>query len=147
PPVVALMVPFEVQVDLETGQTCGSPVGLPPSCFPSVSPDLTFAFNAFRTNPTVLFQQPGVQMALLIGVPFAAVDAVAVTNGIVLTEDLQDVPFGPNDTAILHTVEGNYFKVGLALCYWPETDVPPGCVPVAYPTGTYGVRFQYQQLR
>ncbi len=149
PPVVALMVPFDVEIDLETGQTCGSLVGLPSPapCPSSVFPDLHFAFNATRPNPTVLFQRDG-EIAMLIGVPFAAVDSVAVTNGVVLSEDLQDVPFGPNDTAILHTIEGNYFKVGLALCYWPASDGVPGCAPVTSSTpGTYGVRFQYQQLR
>jgi hypothetical protein len=150
PPIVALMVPFDSQVDLETGQTCSGP-GLPrpglPPCSSTAIPDMTFEFNATRPMPTVLFQQSGARIALLIGVPFAAVDAVAVTNGLVFTEDLQDVPFGPNDTAILHTVEGNDFKVGLALCFWPSTDGFQGCAPVAYPTGTYGVRFQYQQLR
>ena len=150
PPVVALMVSFYDEVDLETGQTCGSPVGLPPAppCSGSISPDLHFAFNALAPNPTALFQQSGARISMLIGVPFAAVDAVAITNGLVFTEELQDTPFGPNDTAILHTIEGNYFKVGLALCYWPASDGYPGCAPVASPTpGTYGVRFQYQQLR
>ena len=58
------------------------------------------------------------QIALLSNVPFAAVDGVALTNGLAFTDELQDVPFGPNDTAIIHTADGNYFKVGLALCYW-----------------------------
>jgi hypothetical protein len=150
PPVIALMVPFEVEVDLETGQVCGSPVGLPgpAPCPSSVSPDLTFAFNATQPNPTVLFQRAGAQIAMLLGVPFAAVDAVAITNGVVFSDELQDVPFSSNDTAILHTIEGNYFKVGLALCYWPASDGFSGCAPVTSATpGTYGVRFQYQQLR
>jgi hypothetical protein len=151
PPVIALMVPFEVDVDLETGQAC-SGIGLPspglPPCSSSAPADLTFAFNATRPNPTVLFQRSGGQIAMLLGVPFAAVDAVAITNGVVFSDELQDVPFSPNDTAILQTIEGNYFKVGLALCYWPASDGYSGCAPVASATpGTYGVRFQYQQLR
>jgi hypothetical protein len=140
PPVLALMVPFDAPIDLETGTLCADN-GLPGICPTS---DLVFAFDVTQpSNPTVLVQQFRAQIAFLPNVPFAAVDGTAVANGLVFTDEVQHVPFGPNDTAVIHTPEGNYFKVGLALCFLPEY---PGCAKVVQ-GGTYGVRFQYQQLR
>lgn len=137
---VAQMVPFELSIDLETGQTCIDLF----FCF-NPAADITFAFNATRPNPTVLFQQSPAQIAILPGVPFNAVDSSAISNGLVLSDELIDVPFGPGDTAVIRTPEGNYFKVGLALCFTNDKVSYPGCAEIDNPDH-WGVRFHYAQL-
>ncbi len=140
---VALSVPFEYDIDLESGQICIDS-GLPGDC-PITTFDMRFAFDSAASNPTVLFQSSPARLAILTGVPFAAVDATAITNGLVLTDEPSDVPFRPGDTAVVRTVEGNYFKVGLALCFTNEGALYPGCATIDN-TEHAGVRFHYQQL-
>lgn len=137
---VAQMVPFEFSIDLETGQTCFELI----FCFDPAM-DMRFAFNATLSNPTVLAQQYPAQLAILPGVPFNAVDETAISNGLVLADVSPDVPFGPGDTAVIRTVEGNYFKVGLALCFTNDKVAYPGCAEIDNTTH-WGVRFHYQQL-
>ncbi|HUD73005.1 MAG TPA: hypothetical protein VMQ62_13685 [Dongiaceae bacterium] len=140
---VVLTAPFEYDIDLETGQVCIGIV-LPGAC-PITAFDFRFAFDSQSSNPTALFQNSPARIAILTGVPFAAVDSTAIANGLVLTDALSDVPFGPGDTAVLRTVEGNYFKVGLALCFTNDGALYPGCATIDN-TEHAGVRFHYQQL-
>ncbi len=132
---VTLTVPFETPVDLETGQLCPGP-----SC--SGAPfDFTFAFNSTRANPTVVVQdqESGAQLALLIGTPYASVSSTA---GLVFTPSIINVPFGPNDTAVIKTADGHYFKIGQAVCSVNGNPTYPGCTG----TGDPGVTFRFTQI-
>jgi hypothetical protein len=120
-------------VDLETGQVSQDII----RCF-GAQWDFTFAFNSTRPNPAVVFQEGGAQLALLIGTPYAAVSSTA---GLVFTPSIQDVPFGPNDTAVIQTAAGHFFKIGQAVCSVNNNPAYLGC------TGTgFGVTFRFTQI-
>jgi hypothetical protein len=96
---------FESQgLDLETGGIVNS------DPFPAPV-DFHFAFNATRSNPIVLFQEPGAEIAFLNATPFDAVCA-SVLSSLTFTSSLIDVPFDFDDTVVIKTSAGNFFKVG-----------------------------------
>jgi hypothetical protein len=93
--------------DLETGMVFEDFFFFPPEV------DFHFAYNANRTNPTVLFQNQssGVQILFLDGTPFSEVGTSTLV-GRTFTTGLIDAPFDNDDTIVLRTSEGHTFKVG-----------------------------------
>ena len=75
--------------------------------------DFYLGYHADRLNPIVLMQnqQSQVLIAFLDGEPFELVDASDIEN-LTFAEDLVDVSFDGDDTIVLLTSEGNYYKVG-----------------------------------
>ncbi len=92
--------------NLETGEIYRVEVWefLPPAGY-----DFKFAYNSTFTPHTVVFQVAGVQIAFLDGTPF---DNVNSTAGLTFTSAYIDQPFHNNDTIVLLTADGNYFKIG-----------------------------------
>ncbi len=113
--------------------------------------DFWFAFNALRSNPAVLFQvqfcpnggfQP--EIAFLDSVPFDLV-ADADIDSLVFTTSLVDSPLDNDDTVVLRTCDGNFFKIGNAECNTGQPDVYTECLSPNTPEWT--VRFDYELLR
>ena len=106
---------FETQeLDLETGTILqlDDPAALPGE---SSDGDIHFAYNADRTPHCVVMQNQsaGAAVAFLNATAFEAVayDDVA---GLTFTSEIVDQPFGSDDTVVVRTAAGNYYKVGHA---------------------------------
>ncbi len=107
-------------------------------------------------NPVALFwNEQFVDIAMLRGVPFDAVDGAILSDSPLFAVHINDPnypvflagPFDPTDTAIVLTGDGNFYKVGYAVCeiYAPSISIDTECVPMSI-AGTWGVRFKYQQI-
>ncbi len=80
---------------------------------PTAEYDFQFVYNGDESNPIVLFQQHPREIAFLDGVPFASVGYAAIASA-TFTNGLIDEPLDHDDTVIIRTDQGQYFKVGLA---------------------------------
>ena len=144
-------VAFETCFDLESGAVAEDPFG--GGC--TAAGDISFAFGG-GTNPARLFWNGQfAKFALLKGVPFNAVDETVLSDGLVFADYVGDanypvnvdVPFSPTDTGIVLTGDGNYYKVGYAICEMDSVSIATytDCVPVTN-AGTSGMRFKYEKL-
>jgi hypothetical protein len=133
------------EVDLESGQIRDCFID-PLSCDHQPPFDLRFAFNAGRSNPTVLFQTRwcgsfSPEIAFLDGTIFSSVTVADIPN-LTFTTSLIDVPFDPDDTIVLHTCDGNYFKIGNAICNAYDPTSYPDCSDPNTPIGTVTADYQ-----
>ncbi len=120
---------YEVDyLDLDTGTVCDD-CDPPPAAF-----DFRFAYNGNTPTHVRLFQTSGRQVAFLDGRPYAEVDSTALWSADFGT-DLVDLPLDYDDTVLLVTDQGAYYKVGLAwevgggsvdFCF-EELTYYPGC--------------------
>jgi hypothetical protein len=138
PEAPELTVHYYDRIDLDTSLVC------PNDSQPCPGYDFWFAFGG-TSNPTRAFQHYPARISFLAGVPFDAVSSAAVVNGLVFTDSLVDVPFGPNDTAVFQTDSGSSFKVGYALCMTPDKANYPACAEIN--TNNLLVSFRYKQLQ
>jgi hypothetical protein len=78
--------------------------------------DLRFAYNARRQNPLVAFHEAGhgTGLVFLDGVPFDELEDVNPWS-LDFSQELVDQPFDSDDTLIVSTSEGGFFKVGNAV--------------------------------
>jgi hypothetical protein len=98
--------------DLDAGAVVARQFGAMPAVgWPGV--DLAFAYNGRRSAPIVMVTSARVLQARIPGEPFETVDALALA-GVELGCGWLDVPFGPQDTFVLRTDAGAWFKVGNA---------------------------------
>ena len=143
---------FETCFDLESGAVAED--GFGSGCIPTG--DIKFSFNSLSSNPTSLsWNEQYANLALLKGIPFSAVDETFLSDNLLFADHRNDVnypvnlndPFGPTDTVIVSTGEGNYYKVGFAVCEVSSASYSTytGCVPITN-AGTSGVRFKYEKL-
>ncbi|WP_156826629.1 hypothetical protein [Marinobacterium rhizophilum] len=144
-------VKFGTCFDLESGSIANDPFF--PGC--EAGGDMMFAFHGGRSLPTVFFwNEMEADVAFLRGVPFDAVSE-GVINALIFADHINDqnyplnldVSFGATDSAIVYTGDGNYFKIGYAICQIPGSTVSsyPDCVPTNSGS-TFGVRFKYKKL-
>jgi len=104
-PICTAMVFTTEYLDLETGEIIYW-LGPPP-------PECDFRFTTYAGE--MYFTQRGpAQVAYIPDSRFANIDWLDVLDA-TFTPDGIHIPFGYNDTMLIHTYEGNYFKVGLAL--------------------------------
>lgn len=75
--------------------------------------DFYFAYNADTDNHIRLFQQYPVWIAYLSEMHYAEMSCDALID-VSFTQDLLDVPMDSNDTIVLYTADGNYYKIGNA---------------------------------
>lgn len=144
-------VAFQTCFDLESGAVAEAPFG--GGC--TAAGDIRFAFGG-GTNPARLFwNEQFVDFALLKGVPFNAVDETVLSDSLLFADYVGDanypvnvdVPFSATDTGIVLTGDGNYYKVGFAICEMGSGSISTytDCVPVTN-TGTSGMRFKYEKI-
>lgn len=74
--------------------------------------DFYFAYNADTANHIRLFQLYPGSIASSEATLFADVDCLGES---LLTQDLIDVPFDPENSVVLKTADGNYYKIGRAV--------------------------------
>ena len=145
-------VGFDICFDLESGAVAED--GFGSGCIPAG--DIKFSFNSWSSNPTRLsWNEQYANLALFKGIPFSAVDEAFLSDNLLFAEHLNDAnypvnlnePFSPTDTAIVSTGEGNYYKVGFAVCErsLASYSTYTACVPITN-AGTSGVRFKYEKL-
>jgi hypothetical protein len=146
---------FEIDyLDLETGGTCFGENPATSLC--TVPPnDLHLGFNATQTNPTVLVQVQICEVeplrlseiAHLDGRSFDTVTSADIATS-TFTTDIVDVPFDSDDTVILLTCDGSYFKIGNAQCFVSDpTSLYPACSdPATSPLGDLSVSLDYAAL-
>ena len=145
-------VAFETCFDLESGAVAQDQFG--GGCTPTG--DIKFGFNSLSSNPASLFwNEQYANLALFRGIPFSAVDETFLSDSLLLADHINDGnypvnlnnPFGATDTAIVLTGEGNYYKVGFAVCEMSAVSISTytDCVPVTN-AGTSGIRFKYERI-
>ena len=105
--IVTETLAFESQgLDLETGNIIDSLGG-------GSGSDFHFAYNSARPVHTVLFQNYPAQISFLDETVFDSV-TYDDTSALSFTNSLIDLPLETDDTVILLTGDGNYFKIGNA---------------------------------
>ncbi|OGL54711.1 MAG: hypothetical protein A3G31_05620 [Candidatus Schekmanbacteria bacterium RIFCSPLOWO2_12_FULL_38_15] len=122
-PIVTASLPFENEgIDLETGNIEFGFLGTFPEAV-----DFHFGYHALTTPHAILLQEFPAEVALMDEVSFSSVtfDDIATLS---FTSFSIIEPFENDDTMVVLTALGNYFKVGNAM----END--------------YFVTFDYQQL-
>lgn len=134
-------------LDLETGTIFTEAFGCQNDQFLWEAYDFEINFEESWSNPTVLVQnQYGYPSWALIsfldGVPFSDVSAADIPL-LVFSPDLVEVAFDNDDTIVLFTKEGNYFKIGNPICNTSGTEWPT-CQNPATPLWT--ATFDYEQL-
>lgn len=73
--------------------------------------DFYFDFDAERNTIPAIVSETGVAVAILKGQSYERVDA-SLLDTISLSENAAEEPITPNDTLIIKTIDGNFFKVG-----------------------------------
>ncbi|MBN1553199.1 MAG: PEP-CTERM sorting domain-containing protein [Phycisphaerae bacterium] len=112
-------------LDFETGDIHEDEMMFPyPDCV-----DFHFAYNAGLPIHARVFQEYPAQIAFLDEIPFSEVSYDDIET-LTFTGGTIDIPFENDDTIIILTADGNYFKMGNA-------------VEDSY---SNGVTFDYQQL-
>lgn len=145
-------IAFETCFDLESGAVAHDDFGS--GC--TLTGDIKFSFNSTLPNPAILsWNEQYADLAMLRGIPFSAVDEAFLSDSLLFADHVNDGnypvnlsnPFGATDTAIVSTGEGNYYKVGFAVCemFSGSISTYTHCVPVTN-AGTSGVRFKYEKL-
>ena len=152
-PKTAIMQ-YEVEFfDLDAGEVCFEVFGCPGGGLP----DLYFAFNSPKPNPSVLSFFPFVHGIgqVMPDTPFDAVGPAYLDLGLEFDRVAPDVPFGPNASALVQTTEGSVFRLGHAKCLVSQSMQPtyPDCL--AIPNGDlvidgrqfdYGMVFRYEKI-
>ena len=144
-------VAFQTCFDLESGAVAEDPFD--GGC--TAAGDIRFVFGS-GTNPARLFWNGQfVDFALLKGVPFNAVDETVLSDNLLFADYVGDgnypvnvdVPFSATDTGVVLTGDGNYYKVGFAICEMDSVSIATytDCVPVTN-AGTSGMRFKYEKI-
>lgn len=105
-------VPFNGGYDLETGYVYYDYRGI--DYVPSPPVDMYFAYNGANANHLVLMQRGGAAIAFLSNTPFESVN-YATASSLLLTQEPINRPLNYNDTIVIRTMDGNVFKVGMAL--------------------------------
>jgi hypothetical protein len=153
-PSQSVILSFDTDaVDVETGTVCTvfvDGVACNDSDTTTMRPPYVFGFVRVEgePNPAVLFHNqdcgigssntPGI--AFLDGTPFGSVDS-SVLATLTLENDLIALPLDPDDTVVLRTCDGNYFKVGNARC---NDGVSDACQ--SPDTGINTVKVDYERL-
>ncbi len=112
-PLATVTLEFETQaVDLDTGLV--SEVNWILS--ETLAADLRFAYHAGRTTHAVLVQNEftGVEISFLDATPFELITDADIPV-LTFSQEFPDQPFDADDTVVLKTDTGAYFKVGNAL--------------------------------
>lgn len=147
---VTLAFDYDV-IDLETGTLCDDALAVPAGCNDpegiAIRPpnDFWIAYMFGEANPAVLFHNqdcgsstatPGI--AFLEGTPFHSVDS-SVLPSLTFDVGLVASPFDPDDTIVLRTCDGNYFKIGNPRCNDGQSDQ---CTSSETGVGTVMVDFE-----
>ena len=148
-PSTAFLRPEQDCIDLETGTiisdsffTCDNSGGLG---------DLYAAQGNSSPYPSnAAFGGTTSQWAYLENIPYDAVDVSYTTLGLTLSSGGIGPSGGfgpqwaPNDTILILTGEGNWYKVGNGVCLVSDNRPPgEGCLVTS---GTFGMKFQYEAL-
>ncbi len=149
-PVLAATPRYYEYLDLETGTTCTDSYLVECDALPTPY-DLYFAFHSFMDPPSIPVQEfcstSRSEIAFLDEVPFSAVTAADIAGATFVTT-IVNQSLDSDDTVLIHTCDGNYFKVGAATCradaYEPEY-VYEECTDDTIPD--LSVRLRYQRLR
>ena len=98
--------------DLETATVHQAPPG------DQFAPDVDFylAYNADTENHVRLFQEYPAWVAFIEATSIEEVTC-ELMNAAVFTQDVVDQPLDPDDTVVVMTADGNYFKIGNAAEY------------------------------
>lgn len=144
-PSTAVLRPERDCLDLETGTVTE---GFMSACEGSAgSGDISISNFNSSPYPFVgrLSQPASSQWVFLKDLPYGAVDASYKTLGISLNSDENTPLWSPNDTILMLTTEGNWFKVGYAVCLNTSIASPnEGCVLAS--SESRGMKFQYEAL-
>jgi hypothetical protein len=75
--------------------------------------DITIAYNATRSNSSVVIptSMTGTEIAYSLGVGFDGVSVESIDNLSFSTQPV-DVPFSSDDTVVIRTAMGLYYKIG-----------------------------------
>lgn len=142
---------FDADVfDLETGELCEDALLGEAACndndVTSARPpnDFWIAYDFGAPNPAMLVHNQDCgslatpEIAFLDGVPFSSVDS-SVLSTLAFQVDLIAFPFDPDDTIVLRTCDGYFFKIGNARC---NDDFSSQCMSTETGVGTVTVDYE-----